>query len=67
MLKISRVNRVRNVDVLARCNEERSLIRIIRQRLLKFVGHAIRGENIKILVVEGKTAGKSAKGRQRMA
>ena len=31
-----------NVDVLARYNEERSLIRVIRQRQLKFIGDVIR-------------------------
>ena len=46
--KMSWVKRVSSVDVLSRCNEERSLKRIIRQRLLKFIGHVIREESIKL-------------------
>ena len=53
------------VDVLARCNEERSLIRVIRQRQLKFVGHFIREESIEKLAIVRKIAGKRAKGKQR--
>ena len=65
ILKISWVKRVSNVDVLARCNEERSLIRVIRQRQLKFIGHIVREESIEKQAIEGKIAGKRAKGRQR--
>ena len=32
MLKISWAKRLRNVDALVTCNEERSLIRTVRQR-----------------------------------
>ena len=53
------------MDVLARCNEERSLIRVIRQRQLKFIVYVIREESIEKLAIEGKIAGKGAKGRQR--
>ena len=52
ILKVSWVQRVRNVDVLARCNEERSLIRIKRQRQLNFDGHAIGEESIDYLQME---------------
>ena len=54
-----------NINVLARCNEERSLITVIRQRQLKFIGHIIGEEGTEKLAIEGKIAGKRAEGRQR--
>ena len=54
-----------NVNVLARCNEERLQIRVTRQRQLKLIGHVIREESIEKRAIEGKIAGKRAKGRQR--
>ena len=64
--KDARIKGVRDVDILVRCYEDRSLIKTIRQRQLKFAGNVIREESVEKLVVEGKVAGKRAKSRQRI-
>ena len=47
-------------------DEERTLMKSIRQRQLRFLGYTIREESIEKLAIEGKVEGKRARGRQRL-
>ena len=45
--------------------EERSLIRTIKTRQKKWIGHTLRGELLLKTVIEGKMLGKRSRGRPR--
>ena len=59
-------HRVSNEGVLVLADEERTLMKAIRQRQLRFLGHTIHEESIEKLAIEGKVEGKRARGRQRL-
>ena len=65
MLKIPWTARVTNEEVLRRVNQERSLLRTIRNRQMEFLGHVIRREKIEHLCLTGMIEGRRARGRQR--
>ena len=65
MLRISYVDRVKNEEVLQRVKMKRELLHTIRQRQLKFLGHAIRKGALEDLSLSGKIPGKRARGGQR--
>jgi len=66
MMRISWIKKVSNEKVLQMVKKERSLLRTIRKRQLKFVGHVIRKEGLEKLILEGKIEGKRQRGRQRL-
>ena len=66
MLKIPWINKVSSEEVLVLADEERTLMKAIRQRQLRFLGHTICEESIEKLAIEGKVEGKRARGRQRL-
>ena len=66
VLKIPWVHRISSKEVLMLVNEERSFVKTIRQRQLRFLGHSEREENIEELTtIEGKVEEERARGRQR--
>ncbi len=65
MLRISWTDRVTNTKVLERANVDRSLLKDIVQRQMKFFGHVIRKGELENLAVTGFVEGKRARGRQR--
>ena len=65
MQRIPRTDRKTNEQVLQEANENRKLIREIRRRQSKFVGHIMRRNKLENLVTTGKIEGKRTRGRQR--
>ena len=66
-MKIPWINRVSNGEVLVLANKERTVMKSIRWRQLRFLGHTKREESIeKLASSEGKVEGKRARGRQRL-
>ena len=66
MMRISWTERRSNESVLKDANLERTLIRTIRERQLKFLGHVIRNKGLEHLAITGKIKGKRSRGRQRL-
>jgi hypothetical protein len=56
---------VTNEEVLRRVGEKRSLIRKIRGRQRRWIGHMLRGDSILRRILEGKMEGKRTRGRPR--
>src|SRR6218665_1281604 len=52
-------------EILETIREERSLIRTIKTRQKKWIGHNLRGESLLKTVIEGKMLGKRSRGRPR--
>ena len=59
------MERASNVEILDPVNEKRTLIKTIRQRQLKFIGHIMREDSIKKLCVQGFIEGRRSRGKQR--
>ena len=66
MLKISWTERVSNERVLHRTGARREMVRKIRQRQLRFLGHVMRLEQLESVCVTGKVEGRRGRGRPRM-
>ena len=66
MLRISWVDRVTNETVSQRAGCGRELYRSIRQRQLRFVGHAMRQSQLESTCLTGKLEGKRGRGRPRI-
>ena len=66
MLRISWIEKVSNEEVLRKAGVERSLMKVIRKRQMQFLGHAMRSEGMKNLMLTGNIEGKRSKGRQRL-
>ena len=67
MMRVSWTERMTNEEVLERAGTKRCLLRAIRKRQLKFLGHVIRKEELEHLCVTGKISGKRSRGRRRLA
>ena len=65
MKKLSWTDKKTNKEVLEMIGEERELLKAIRQRQLKFVGHIFREASIEKLRVESRVEGWWSRGRQR--
>lgn len=65
MEKISWTEHKTNEEVLEGIGEERTLLKIIRERQKKWIGHTLRGDNLVKTVIEGKMEGKRTRGRPR--
>ena len=65
MLKINWTDKVSNQQVLARIQEERSLINSIQQRKHKWLGHVLRHDGLLHRILEGRMEGKRGRGRRR--
>ena len=57
MEKISWTDRVRNEDVLLRVKEQRNILREIRKRKAKWIGHILRRNCLLQRVIEGNIKG----------
>src|SRR6266576_3387015 len=66
MEKIKWVDKVTNAVVLQRVEEDRSLLKVIRERKRRWLGHVMRGENLLISVIEGMVDGRNKRGRKRI-
>src|SRR6218665_619794 len=55
--KVSWTEHKTNEEILETIGEERSLIRTIKTRQKKWIGHTLRGESLLKTVIEGKMLG----------
>jgi len=62
MEKISWTDKITNVDVLKRVNEERSLLKEIWQQKHRWIGHVLRHDGF---LLEGRMLGKRTRSRRR--
>ena len=65
MLKIPWTEKKSNKEVMEQAGYQRSLIKTIRKRQMKFLGHICRTDGIEKQVLCGKIEGKRGRGRQR--
>src|SRR6218665_3232280 len=65
MEKVSWTEHKTNEEILETIGEERSLIRTIKTRQKKWIGHTLRGESLLKTVIERKMLGKRSRGRPR--
>ena len=65
MMRIPWTARVTNVEVLRRAGVGRCLVKKIRRRQLKFLGHIVRAEELESDCLLGRIDGTRARGRQR--
>src|SRR6218665_1564 len=61
MEKVSWTEHKTNEEILKTIGEERSLIRTIKSRQKKWIGHTLRGESLLKTVIEGKMLGKRSR------
>ena len=66
MMRMSRVKRISNEQILEIVGTESSLVMTIRKRQLRFVGHVERKGGLEKLVLEGKIKGKRQRRRKRL-
>ena len=66
MLKISWTERVRNDGVLHRAGTKREIMKSIRQRQLRFLGHVMRLQQLENVCMSGRVEGRRGRGRPRM-
>ena len=65
MEKVSWREHKTNEEVLETIGEERFLIRTIKPRQKKWIGHTLRGESLLKTIIVGKMLGKRSRGRPR--
>ena len=66
ILKISWTEKKSNQEVLEMANKERSMMKTIRKRQMKFMGHVYRKGGMEHLSMTGKIEGKRSRGKQRL-
>ena len=66
MLKISWTDRVSNDVVLHRAGTKREIMKIIRQRQLRFLGHVMRSQQLENVCMTGRIEGQRGRGRPRV-
>ena len=65
MLKIKWTEKKTNEEVLAMANAEREILKNIKGRQLRFLGHVLRREGMEKTIIEGKLEGRKSRGRPR--
>ena len=66
MMKISWTDRVSNEMVLHRAGTKRELMKMIRKRQLRFLGHVMRLQQLESVCVTGRVEGRRGRGRPRV-
>src|SRR5215469_8723386 len=65
LLKVSWIERISNEIILERMNSSREIMKQIRQKQLKFLGHILREQKVESRVLTGTTGRGRPKGRPR--
>jgi len=63
-MKISWVNKISNVEVLAQVNETNSMLNSILGRKRRLIGHVLRHDELLCNFMEGRKVGKHTRGRR---
>ena len=66
MFKIKWTDRITNDDAFQRTEEERLLLKFLRNRRHSWIGHTIRHNEFVVNILEGAISGKKAVGRPRL-
>jgi len=66
MSKIKQTDRIKNDEVFQRAKGERSLLKILENRLHSWIGHTIRHNEFVVNILEGATSRKKGLGRPRL-
>ena len=66
MLRISWESLVTNENVLGRAGAKREMMRKIRQKQLRFLGHIMRDQKLESVCVAGRIEGRRGRGRTRI-
>jgi len=66
MLKIKCTDRITNDEVFQRAEEERLLLKILKNRCHSRTGHTTRHNKFAVNILEGAISGKKAMGRPRL-
>ena len=66
MMRIPWTDNIRNDDVLIRPGVSRKLLKDIRLRQMRFMGHVLRKGGLENLALTGKIDGKRSRGRRRV-
>jgi hypothetical protein len=66
MLKMKWTDRITNDEVFQRAEEERLLLKILKNRSHSWIGHTVRHNEFVANVHEGAISGKNAVGRPRL-
>jgi len=64
-MRISWTDKLTNDAVLLKADTQRSLLKVITSRQIRFLGHVLRKNELEAIVLTGKIEGKRARGRQR--
>ena len=64
-LRVSWIGRISNEVILERMNSSREIIKQIRQKQLRFLGHILREQKLESRVLTGTTGRRRPKGRPR--
>ena len=66
LLKIKSTDKISNEEVLRRVDEQRTLIDTIYRRKRKWIGHAVWGDGLMKLIMEGRMEGSFPPGKPRI-
>jgi len=66
MLKIKWTGRIKNDEVFQRAKDERSIIKILKNRGHSRIGHTIRHNEFVVNILEGAISGKKPVGSPRL-
>ena len=66
MLRISWTERVSNEEVLNRAGAKREIMKMIRRRQMRFLGHIMRKQQLESVCMMGKVEGRRGRGRPRI-
>ena len=65
LMRISWTDKLTNDAVLLKADTQRSLLKVITSRQIRFLGHVLRKNELEAIALTGKIEGKRARGRQR--
>jgi len=64
-MSISWTDKLTNDAVLLKADTQRSLLKVIASRQIRFLGHVLRKNELEAIALTAKIEGKRARGRQR--
>ena len=64
-MRISWTDKLTNDAVLLKADTQRSLLKVITSRQIRFLGHVLRKNELEAILLTGKIEGKRVRGRQR--
>ena len=66
METISCIDKVTNVEVLQKVQENRSILNTVQQLKFRWIGHVLRQESLLCDITKGRMLGKATTGRKRL-